>query len=102
MDARLNPETPASPEHVATFRKDYRPPDWLVPSIELDIDLDPTHTVVRCQINVELRDQVRDRPPLKLNGDGIKPSYVRVIGQSEEETQWRMDGDALEIVIDSD
>ena len=37
-DARLNPEAPPSPEHVAIYRKDYRPPDWLVPEVALDFD----------------------------------------------------------------
>ena len=27
--------------------EDYRPPDWLVESVELDVSLDPTATQVR-------------------------------------------------------
>ena len=36
-DARLNPEAPPSPEHVAIHRKDYRPPDFRVSEVELAI-----------------------------------------------------------------
>ena len=77
MDARLNPEAPASPEHVATFRKDYQAPDWLVPTIELDFQLDPTRTVVRSQINVERVGEDRVRPPLRLNGNEIGRASCR-------------------------
>ena len=40
-DVMLNPEAPTSPEHVAIYRKDYRPPDWLVPEVALEFELDP-------------------------------------------------------------
>ena len=62
MDARLNPEAPPSPEHVAIHRKDYRPPDWLVPTIALDFALDPSGTRVRATLAVT-RSEAHDRPP---------------------------------------
>ena len=40
-DVLDHPEAPAAPEHVAIRRKDYRPPDWLVPEVALDFELDP-------------------------------------------------------------
>src|SRR4028119_271666 len=39
MDARIIPEEPPSPKHATIRRADYRPPDWLVPEIQLDFVL---------------------------------------------------------------
>jgi aminopeptidase N len=102
MDARMNPEAPSSPEHVAIHRQDYRPPDWLVPTIRLDFELDPIRTVVKSQIDVVRRGDDRIRPPLRLSGDGLEPSYVRIMGSSVDYTKWCMDGDVLEVDVDMD
>ena len=52
-DANTAPEAPLSPTHVAIRREDYRPPDWLVPEIALEFDLDPERTRVRATLQVE-------------------------------------------------
>ena len=49
-DVLEHPEAPAAPEHVAIYRKDYRPPDWLVPEVALDFELDPERTRVRATL----------------------------------------------------
>ncbi len=97
MDARLNPETPASPVHVATFRKDYRPPDYWVREVELDVALDPSTTRVRSTLTVE-RNGAHDRP-LRLAGDGLVALSVSVDGGA---ARWSMDGDDLVVEIDRD
>ena len=94
MDARLNPEAPASPTHVATFRKDYQPPDYWVREVELEIALDPAATKVRAVLSVE-RNGIHDRP-LRLAGDGLEPLSVRVDGS---EASWSIDGEMLVIAI---
>ena len=94
MDARLNPEAPAEPEHVAIHRKDYRPPAWLVPNVELDLRLDPERTAVRSTLRVK-RNGDHDLP-LRLAGGGLKPLAVQVDGQ---EAPWTMDGDTLVIDV---
>jgi len=94
MDARLNPEAPAEPEHVAIHRKDYRPPAWLVPDVELDLRLDPERTAVRSTLRVK-RNGDHDLP-LRLAGGGLKPLAVQVDGQ---EAPWTMDGDTLVIDV---
>ena len=95
MDARLNPEAPPSPEHAATFRLDYRPPDYWVREVALEVELDPAATRVRSTLTVE-RNGAHDRP-LRLAGDGLAPLAVRVDGGAAE---WRMDGATLVIPID--
>src|SRR5687768_10990907 len=92
-DARLNPESPPSPEHVAVLRKDYRPPDWLVPEVALDVALDAERTVVRARLNVA-RNGGHDRP-LRLAGDELE--LVRVSGGD-----WAIEGEELVIAIDGD
>ncbi|MEO5578714.1 MAG: aminopeptidase N, partial [Sphingomicrobium sp.] len=95
MDARLNPEAPTSPEHVTTFRKDYRAPDYMVREVELDVDLDPARTRVRATLTVE-RNGTHDRP-LRLAGDGLVPLLVTVDGGA---AHWSMDDDTLVIALD--
>src|SRR3982751_2428522 len=92
-DARLNPEAPPTPEHVAVLRKDYRPPDWLVPEVELDVALDTERTIVRAKLAVE-RNGEHDRP-LRLAGEELE--LLKVAGG-----EWHMDGDTLVIAIAGD
>ena len=94
MDARLNPEAPPSPEHVAIYRKDYRAPDWWVPEVALDFELAEERTRVRATLKVQ-RNGNHDRP-LRLAGDELRPLAVKVVG---EVARWTMDGDTLVIEV---
>src|SRR5687767_9697218 len=98
MDARAIPEQPPSPTHVTIRREDYRPPDWLVPEIELDFRLDPAGTWVRAKLLVT-RNGGHSRP-LRLDGDELTPVKVMVDGG---DANWSMDGPVLviELVADS-
>jgi aminopeptidase N len=78
LDIRTVPDADAPPAHVAIRREDYRPPDWLVPEIKLDFDLDTERTRVRATLDV-LRNGDHDRP-LRLDGDGIAPLSVKADG----------------------
>jgi len=92
-DARLNPEAPPTPEHIAVLRKDYRPPDWLVPEVALDVVLDAERTIVRATLKVE-RNGDHDRP-LRLAGDEL--DLQKVSGG-----EWHMDGPTLVVAIAGD
>jgi len=72
---------------AAVRREDYRPPDWLVPEISLDFELDAERTTVRSVLRVEPSATAEGRP-LRLNGDGIEPVSVKIDGG---EAEWRMD-----------
>ena len=93
-DARLNPEAPSSPEHALVRREDYRPPDWWVSEVHLDIELDPAETSVRSVLKVE-RNGSHDRP-LTLAGGGLRPLSVTVDGQ---DARWTMDGNHLVVEL---
>ena len=93
-DAHTAPEAPPSPTHVAIRREDYRPPDWLVPEIRLDFDLDAERTRVRATLSVE-RNGAHDRP-LRLDGDEVKLISVKVEGSDVDQ---RIDGEQLVVDI---
>ncbi len=78
-------------------RSDYRPPDWLVPDITLDFDLDPAATRIRGMLAVQ-RNGDHDRP-LRLDGDGLVPLEVKVDGQLLDTRQWSMEAGALLIPL---
>ena len=90
LDAQNAPAAP----HVIR-REDYRPPDWQVPDLALDVDLDPAATIVRATLSVE-RHGAHDRP-LRLDGAGQQPTAVKVDGVAIND--WRLDGDTLVIPL---
>ncbi|WP_293922091.1 aminopeptidase N [Sphingobium sp. UBA5915] len=74
-------------------RSDYRVPDWLVPDVTLDFDLDPALTTVRAKLAVT-RNGGHDRP-LRLDGDGLVPLEVKVDGRSLTQAEWHLEAGAL-------
>jgi len=83
---------------AAIRREDYRPPDWLVPEISLDFELDGERTIVRSTLQVERAGHATGRA-LRLDGDGIEPRSISVDGDGGGGAQWRMDGSTLEIEL---
>ncbi|MDQ8758335.1 aminopeptidase N [Sphingosinicella sp. LHD-64] len=67
---------PAAPHTIR--REDYRPPDWLVPEIALDFDLDPERTVVRSRLTVAR--QGDHNLPVRLDAQGLRILRVAVDG----------------------
>ncbi|TMJ14378.1 MAG: aminopeptidase N [Alphaproteobacteria bacterium] len=86
---------PAAPSVIR--RADYRPPDWLVPSIALDFDLDPARTVVKARLEVK-RNGGHERP-LELDGQGLELLAVRVDGAPAD---YRYQGDVLTVQLSAD
>jgi aminopeptidase N len=75
-------------------REDYRPPDWLVPRIALDFQLDPERTRVRSRLSVE-RNGAHDRP-LRLNAEGLTILSVAVDGR---DATFTFDDDILTVSV---
>src|SRR6266704_132653 len=69
----------ARPVHL----EDYRPPDWLVETVELDVSLDPTATEVRAALT------------LRPNGNGAAPAPLMLDGESLKLCALKLDGAAL-------
>jgi aminopeptidase N len=60
--------------------KDYRPPDWLIETVNLDVFLDPTATVVRAKL--KLKPNSAGAPaPLILDGEELKLRSLAIDGK---------------------
>ena len=60
--------------------KDYRPPDWLIETVDLDVSLDPTATKVRAKLKVK-PNSAGAPAPLVLDGEELKLSSLAVDGR---------------------
>ncbi|MGN6269967.1 MAG: aminopeptidase N [Sphingomonas sp.] len=93
LDVQNAPALPA-----VIRREDYRPPDWQVPDLSLDFDLDAAATRVKATLSVS-RNGAHDRP-LRLDGAGQKLLSVTVDGVAVND--WRLEDDALVIPLSGD
>jgi aminopeptidase N len=87
---------PAAPP-TAIRREDYRPPDWLVPSIELEFDLGAERTLVRSRLSVTRNGQ-HDRP-LRLDAQGLKLLELNVDGAASGHS---LEGEVLTVALGGD
>ncbi len=82
-------------------REDYRPPDWLVPGIALDVELDPERTLVRARL--EVRRAGAHEAPLSLDrAPGLAPLAIRVDGRLLAEGEWSIAGEKLVVPLAGD
>ena len=60
--------------------KDYRPPDWLIDTVDLDVSLDATATIVRAKL--KLKPNSAGMPaPLVLDGEELKLRSLKLDGK---------------------
>ena len=97
MDVRVNAEAPQNPQHVEIRREDYRPPDWLVPAVELKFTLGVEKTRVQAKFTVERNPEGLQNAPLHLNGDDLEPVGVWIDGARTD--NWEMKGSDLLIPL---
>jgi aminopeptidase N len=76
---------------------DYRAPDWLVKTVELDVSLDPTHTVVRAKLTLEPNAQASAPAPLVLDGDELQLRSIKVDGAELSPDAYMTSPDGLTI-----
>src|SRR5262249_24426296 len=62
--------------------EDYRPPDWLVESVELDVSLDPTATQVRAALTLRPNGNGAAPAPLLLDGESLKLRALKLDGRA--------------------
>src|SRR6516164_3560498 len=60
--------------------EDYRPPDWLVESVELDVSLDPTATRVRAALTLRPNGTGAALAPLMLDGEALTLRALKLDG----------------------
>src|SRR5215469_7969731 len=57
---------------------DYRPPDWLVETVDLDVSLGPTHTIVRARLKLKPNPQATAPAPVVLDGDELQLRSIKL------------------------
>src|ERR1700739_3668576 len=60
--------------------EDYRPPDWLIETVELDVSLDPTATRVRAKLKLKPNPAVASAP-LVLDGEDLNLISLKIDGK---------------------
>jgi len=62
--------------------EDYRPPDWLVETVHLDVSLHPTDTRVRAVLHLKPNPKGTSPAPLLLDGDGLTLTSLKLDGEA--------------------
>src|SRR5262249_30448642 len=75
--------------------EDYRPPDWLVETVDLDVSLDPAATRVRATLL--LKPGAATPAPLLLDGDGLTLTALELDGAPLPAEQYVATADRLTI-----
>ena len=92
LDAQSSPQ--------AILLKDYAPPRFLIPQVDLQFDLDPQATMVKSQLQVTRNGQ--HDAPLVLDGHDLELVGVRLNGQEIGPQAYKRDAVSLSIPINGD
>jgi aminopeptidase N len=76
---------------------DYRPPDWLIETVALDVRLDRSATRVRATLAVKPNPKAAAPAPLVLDGDGISLAALKLDGAALATEQYIATPDRLTI-----
>ena len=77
--------------------EDYRPPDWLVETVELDVRLDPVATRVRATLTLRPNGNGAAPAPLVLDGDALDLRALKLDGAALPPEQFVATADRLTI-----
>ncbi|HZD62595.1 MAG TPA: aminopeptidase N, partial [Xanthobacteraceae bacterium] len=77
--------------------EDYRPPDWLVETVELDVALDPAATRVRATLSLRPNGSGAAPAPLTLDGDALDLRALKLDGAPLPPEQFVATADRLTI-----
>jgi aminopeptidase N len=76
--------------------QDYRPPDWLVETVKLDVSLQPTASKVRATLTLKPNPK-NPAAPLVLDGDGLTLVSLKVDGAALKSDSYVVSPDQLTI-----
>ena len=79
--------------------EDYRPPDWLVKTVDLDVSLDPTATRVRATLALAPNPAGVAGAPLVLDGDGLTLASLALDGAPLAADRYSATPDRLTIPV---
>jgi aminopeptidase N len=77
--------------------QDYRPPDWLVETVHLDVALHPTATRVKAQLRLRPNPAAQTPAPLVLDGDGLNLAGLMLDGEALSSERYVATPDRLTI-----
>ena len=84
--------------HQRIYRKDYRPPDFLIDEIDLSFDLEPEQTIVGARTRFRRNPKSQgDEHALVLPGEGLQLRSIRLNGVELKEDQYTVEADRLSI-----
>src|SRR5215467_9591530 len=61
---------------------DYRPPDWLVETVDLHVSLGPNNTVVQARLRLKPNPQAPAPAPVVLDGDELQLRAIKLDGET--------------------
>jgi aminopeptidase N len=76
---------------------DYRPADWLVETVELDVALDPTATRVNARLRLKPNPHAAAPAPVVLDGDELELVSLSIDGEPLSPERYTATGDRLTI-----
>jgi aminopeptidase N len=79
------------------YLKDYRPPDYLVDTLELDFNLDPETTRVKAKLKLRRHPQAAQGAPLLLDGEELELTRLLLEGEPIPEGSYWLEGGKLKI-----
>jgi len=77
--------------------KDYRPPAFLIPAVELDIDLYEDHALVKARLEIRRNPAAEAGAPLVLDGDELELVSLALDGKPLTEAEYALDTDRLTV-----
>ena len=77
--------------------QDYRPPAYLIDTVDLDFTLDTTRTRVRARLALRPNPQASGKSgePLRLDGEQLELGEVRLDGKRLQSTDYKVDDTSL-------
>jgi aminopeptidase N len=94
------PESASRDTHKTIRLKDYRKPDYLIETVNLEFDLDETHTRVKSLLTVACNHDTSEgiRPLILNGGRDLALKAVKLDGQALREQDYKLDVSSLTIL----
>jgi len=87
-----------TPTPTTIYLKDYRPPAFLISTVDLDIDLQDDFAQVHARLVVSRNPEITSRSePLVLDGDELELESVAIDGRALSAEQYKLDDEHLTI-----
>jgi len=86
-----------NPTPQATRLADYRPPDYRITTVDLDVDIRAEYTEIGATLAIARTPSAAPDAPLVLDGDGLELISIAIDGQALEAPAYRLDRERLSI-----